>query len=119
MGLRPKSKISILREKAGLTQVQLAVLIGVTPNTIQNWEKDNGLYQLERYLKLAEIFDCQVSDLVEYVAIPETEKPKTKGFSLQELRDLRERWGTGTKTEPEIAQSEQPLLDSHKGAQRV
>jgi DNA-binding XRE family transcriptional regulator len=96
MPLKPKSRVASFREKAGLTQVQLAVLVGVTPNTIQNWEKDNGLDQLERYLKLAEIFGCNVSDLVEYVPVTE-EEPKSKGFSLQELRELRERWGTGTK----------------------
>ncbi|WDD36076.1 helix-turn-helix transcriptional regulator (plasmid) [Nostoc sp. UHCC 0926] len=97
MPLKPKSKLASLREKAGLTQVQLAVLVGVTPNTIQNWEKDNGLDQLERYLKLAELFGCNVSDLVEYVPVPEEEKSKSKGFSLEELGELRERWGTSTK----------------------
>lgn len=97
MPLKPKSRVASLREKAGLTQVQLAVLVGVTPNTIQNWEKDDGLSQLEKYLKLAEVFGCQARDLVEYISAPEEEKPKSKGFSLQELRELRERWGTDTK----------------------
>lgn len=96
MSQKPKSRVASLREKAGLTQVQLAVLVGVTPNTIQNWEKDNGLDQLERYLKLAEVFGCSVSDLVEYVPAPEGNQTKSKGFSLEELRELRERWGTGT-----------------------
>lgn len=104
MPKKPKSRVASFREKAGLTQVQLAVLVGVTPNTIQNWEKENGLDQLERYLKLAEIFGCNVSDLVEYVPVPE-EEPKSKGFSLQELRELRERWGTGTKAEPSAQKS--------------
>lgn len=39
MPQKPKSRVASLREQAGLTQVQLAVLVGVTPNTIQNWEK--------------------------------------------------------------------------------
>ncbi|MDF5730836.1 MAG: helix-turn-helix transcriptional regulator [Rhizonema sp. PD38] len=97
MPLKPKSRVAELREQAGLTQVQLAVLVGVTPNTIQNWEKENGLDQLERYLKLAEIFGCNVSDLVEYVPASEEEEAKSKGFSfsLEELRKLRERRETG------------------------
>lgn len=108
MTQKPKSKVASFREKAGLTQVQLAVLVGVTPNTIQNWEKDNGLDQVERYLKLAEVFGCQVSDLVEYVSVPEPEeeKLKSKSFSLQELRELRERWGTGTKAETKTSSTE-------------
>jgi len=106
MPQKVKSRVASFREKAGLTQVQLAVLVGVTPNTIQNWEKDNGLDQLQRYLKLAEVFGCQVSELVEYVDIDEEEASKVKGFSLQELRELRERWGTGTKAEPESSKTE-------------
>jgi DNA-binding XRE family transcriptional regulator len=106
MTQKPKSKVASLREKAGLTQVQLAVLVGVTPNTIQNWEKENGLDQLERYLKLAEIFGCQVSELVEYVDASEEKETKPKGFSLEELRELRERWGTGTKAEPDTSKAE-------------
>ncbi len=93
MRLKPKSKIAELRDKAGLTQAQLAVLVGVTTNTIQNWEKENGLNQLERYLKLAEILGCEVSELIEYISVTDEETPKTKSFSLQELRELRERWG--------------------------
>jgi DNA-binding XRE family transcriptional regulator len=94
-----KSRIASLREKAGLTQVQLAVLVGVTPNTIQNWEKENGLDQLERYLRLAEVFGCNVSDLVEYVPAPEEEEAKPKGVfsSVEEVRNWREKRETGTK----------------------
>jgi transcriptional regulator with XRE-family HTH domain len=105
MPKKPKSKVASLREQAGLTQVQLAVLVGVTPNTIQNWEKDDGLSQLEKYLKLAEVFGCLAENLVEYVETSEDEKPKSKGFSLQELRELRERWGTGTKAETETSKT--------------
>jgi DNA-binding XRE family transcriptional regulator len=93
MQLKPKSKVSALRERAGLTQVQTAALVGVTPNTIQNWEKDGGLDQLDRYLKLADLFGCEVSDLVEYVPVAEGEEPKTKGFSREQLRALRTQWG--------------------------
>ncbi|BAZ71231.1 XRE family transcriptional regulator (plasmid) [Fischerella sp. NIES-4106] len=115
MRLKPKSRVAELRDKAGLTQAQLAVLVGVTTNTIQNWEKENGLDQLERYLKLAEIFGCEVSDLVEYVPAPEQEKPKTKGFSLEELRELRKRWGTDTKTSPDESPTDS---DKSLGAQK-
>ncbi|MFK8185272.1 MAG: helix-turn-helix transcriptional regulator [Phormidesmis sp.] len=100
MPLAQRSKISDLRERAGITQVQLAALIGVTPNTIQNWEKPNGLKQLERYLKMAALFGCQVEELVEYVQVEadgdETNKPKA--FSIDEIRELRKRWGTGTSS---------------------
>lgn len=100
MPLTQKSKIAELRDQAGLTQVQLAALVGVTPNTIQNWEKPNGLKQLERYLKMAELFGCRVEELVEYIPTDEVDASpkKTKEFSLEDVRALRERWGTADKT---------------------
>lgn len=91
---RPKSRIAELRQKAGLTQAQLAVFIGVTPNTIQNWEKDDGLDQLEKYLKLCVLFGCKIEDLVEYVEADENEKPASKGFSTEQLQEIRKTWDT-------------------------
>lgn len=95
MSRKIKSRIAELRQKAGLTQAQLAVYIGVSPNTIQNWEKDRGLDQLEKYLKLCDLFGLKaVEDLIEYVEVPEGEEAKPKGFSREELRRFRQRWGT-------------------------
>lgn len=59
---KPPSDLSRLREAAGLTQLELAVLIGVTPNTIQGWEK-NGLPHLRKYQKLATVLACKLDDL--------------------------------------------------------
>lgn len=95
---KAKSKVAELRHKAGLTQAQLAVFIGVTPNTIQNWEKDGGLEQFEKYLKLCEILGCELKDLVEYVDAPEDEKSKiSKSFSVEEIREIRKQWKINAK----------------------
>lgn len=94
MPLRPISRLAELRTRAGLTQAELAVFVGVTTNTIQNWEKEDGLTQLGKYLKLAEILGLEnLNDLFKYVE--ETEyKPSRKEFSLEELRRIRQEWGT-------------------------
>lgn len=105
MGTKARSKLAEFRKQTGLTQAQLAVFVGVTTNTIQNWEQDNGLTQLEKYLKLGEILGLtNLNDLLEYVEVPENdEKPKSKGFSLKELRELRQRWGTDVTAKTEIS----------------
>jgi DNA-binding XRE family transcriptional regulator len=110
MLLTPKSKIAALREQAGLTQVQLAALVGVTPNTIQNWEKPDGLKQLERYLKMAELFGCKVEELVEYVPSNKEERPnkKNKEFSLEDVRELRKRWGTADRVTVRSLEEQSP-----------
>lgn len=103
------SRIAALREKAGLTQVQVAVLIGVTPNTIQNWEKGtSGIDQIERFLKLCEILGCNLQDLIEYVADSQPRELKSKSFSLEELRELRQRWGADTKANTTESDSQIP-----------
>ena len=92
MGIRRQSKIAELRKKAGLTQAALAALVGVTPNTIQNWERDGRIGQLERCAKLCEILDCQIFDLIGYVEISDKEVQSLKTFSLEQLRQLKEHW---------------------------
>ena len=57
-----KPKLTELRLKKALTQLQLAVLVGVTPNTIQSWEK-NGLPNLQKYRNLASILGCDLDEL--------------------------------------------------------
>jgi|GEM_PF-3529504 len=84
------SKISTLRERLGMTQQQLAVFVGVTTNTIQNWEKGtSGVDQIEKFLKLCAVLDCELQDLIAY---PEPQSAAAKGFSVEELRELRKKW---------------------------
>lgn len=64
------SKVAQLREKAGLTQRQLADLVGVTESTIRNLERNrNGVDQLERVIKLCHALKCNVEDLIEYRSV--------------------------------------------------
>jgi DNA-binding XRE family transcriptional regulator len=93
-----KSRVARLREISGLTQVELAAFVGVTPNTIQNWEKDDGLAQLERYLRLAAILGCQVPDLIESVTV-EGDVAATRSFSIRDLRELRKKWNLSSSVE--------------------
>ncbi|MDJ0897437.1 MAG: helix-turn-helix transcriptional regulator [Xenococcus sp. MO_188.B8] len=62
-----KSKISELREKVGLTQLQLSKKLGITETTVQNWESGRaGLEQLERFVNLCKVLNCRAEDLIEY-----------------------------------------------------
>jgi len=64
------SKVADLRKKSGLTQRQLADLVGVTESTIRNLENNrNGVDQIERVVKLCRALNCSPEDLIEYQAI--------------------------------------------------
>lgn len=61
-----QSKISALREAKGLTQLDLALEVGVTETTIANWEKGrSGLPIILQLIKLCRTLECQLEDLVE------------------------------------------------------
>ena len=77
--------IAALRDRAGLTQRALALHLGVTENTIQNWEKGkSGFEQIIRVVKLAQLLKCDLKDLINWNLIQDTQQPK--GMSLDEIR---------------------------------
>lgn len=102
-----QSKLSELRQKAELSQAQLAVFIGVTTNTIQNWEKEGGLNQFIKYLKLCEVLECDPKDLID---IEEFENKNNKEFTFEDLKRIRETWGTSVKSKT----SEKPKISLNK-----
>lgn len=70
MGEIPVSKVADLRRKNGLTQRQLADLVGVTESTIRNLENNrNGVDQIERVVKLCRALNCSPEELIEYQTI--------------------------------------------------
>ena len=85
---KPKPRIALLREKAGLTQLELSRLVGVTESTIQNWESGRtGTDHIQRIIKFCKALNCKVEDLIE----PQETSPEeatTKLASLQEIHNL-------------------------------
>jgi DNA-binding XRE family transcriptional regulator len=60
-------KIAELRAKAGLTQLELAIAIGVDPSSIRNIEKGRaGVDQIVRIIKLCRALECSVEDLLNF-----------------------------------------------------
>ena len=83
-----KPRIASLREKAGVTQLELSRLVGVTESTIQNWESGRtGTDQIERIIRFCKALNCQIEDLIEYVSESPAE-PAAKPSSLSEIQNL-------------------------------
>ena len=105
---KPKPRIAILREKAGLTQLELSRLVGVTESTIQNWESGRtGTDHIQRIIKFCKALNCKVEDLIE----PQETSPEeatTKLASLQEIHNL-----LGTD-EQSTVNSEQSTVNSQQ-----
>ena len=60
--------ISSLRKEKGMTQLELAVKMGVTDKAVSKWERDLSCPDINSIPKLAEIFDVSVDDLMQVKA---------------------------------------------------
>lgn len=56
-------RIQELRERAGLTQVQLAVRVGVSQGTVSCWESENVLPRTRDLPLLANVLGCSIDEL--------------------------------------------------------
>ena len=85
-----RSKIATLRDKQGLTQLDLALAVGVTETTIANWEKGrSGLPLVLQLIKLCKILDCTLEDLIEVInPNDEIETMNIGDLSLAELQKI-------------------------------
>lgn len=53
-----------LREKAGLTQAELARRLGVSEITVRKWESESRTPRVYRIRQLARVLKCAVGDLL-------------------------------------------------------
>ncbi|NJK51286.1 helix-turn-helix transcriptional regulator [Candidatus Gracilibacteria bacterium] len=66
------SRIAELRQKAGLTQKELALKVGVTETTIRNYEKGRSILEwIERVIRLCDALNCAPLELKGYVNLEE------------------------------------------------
>ncbi|NER34128.1 MAG: helix-turn-helix transcriptional regulator [Oscillatoria sp. SIO1A7] len=88
-GKKAVPNIAQLRDKAGLTQRELSILVGVTENTIQNWERGRSIVeQILRLIRLCNVLDCKLEDLIIYIPDSEEKQKTPLPPSLQEVRKL-------------------------------
>lgn len=60
------TKIEFERRKAGLTQMELAKMVGITPLSVTLWENGKTKPSADNLLKLCAIFNKQLTDIVGY-----------------------------------------------------
>lgn len=57
-------KLMKLRKKRGMSQQQVATALGVTRQTVSNWECDQGAPALDKASELARLYGVSLDDLV-------------------------------------------------------
>jgi transcriptional regulator with XRE-family HTH domain len=58
------TNLTLLRKKAGLTQVELAEKLGVSQPNIAYWESDTGTPSAYRLSAIARILNCSIDELL-------------------------------------------------------
>ena len=58
------AKLTAARKSAGLTQEKLAEKLGVTPQAISTWERDENVPDTRNLISLAQFLDVSIDDLV-------------------------------------------------------
>lgn len=57
------SKLKSLREAKSLSQADVAVAVGVSPQAVSKWEREESDPQWAFAPKLAELFGCSIDEL--------------------------------------------------------
>lgn len=57
-------KIQKLRKEKGFSQEELAEQLEVSRQSISNWERDNGLPEIEKIMRMSDIFGVTMDDLL-------------------------------------------------------
>ena len=65
-----KERICELRTAVGWSQVELAKRLGVTKQTVSNWENDNIQPSIEMLIRLAKLFGVSTDYMLELEEIP-------------------------------------------------
>ncbi len=87
---QPIPQIKTLREQAGLSQTELAFLVGVSVDTIANWENGRrGLDWFERFIRLCTALRCKPQDLIEYRSQTQTIVAPTASTDSEQLMQQR------------------------------
>jgi transcriptional regulator with XRE-family HTH domain len=112
---KPKPRIALLREKAGLTQLELSRLVGVTESTIQNWESGRtGTDHIERIIRFCKALNCQVEDLIEDMS-ESSAQPVSEPGSLSDLHNLL---GTEKSAATSLSSSDIPVAEDKQTNRR-
>lgn len=60
--------IKNLREKSGLSQIQLAAILAIDRSTVAKWETGEALPRADKLPALAKALNCKIDDLFKETA---------------------------------------------------
>jgi transcriptional regulator with XRE-family HTH domain len=108
--------VKALRERAGLTQADLADRLDVKQPAVWKWEKESGLPSTPTLFRLANALGCSLEDLLQGVNEEYTQRARDRE---QEWIRFMRRWSKGETTSDEIEAHNETALRMFKSAKRA
>ena len=71
-----RDNLQHLRATRNMTQEQLAMLLGVSRQSVTKWEAEKSYPEMDKLLKICQIFECSLDDLVQGDLTNRTEESK-------------------------------------------
>lgn len=59
-----RTNLQYLRAERRMTQEQLAMLLGVSRQSVTKWEAEKSYPEMDKLIKMCQIFECSLDDLV-------------------------------------------------------
>lgn len=60
-----RNNLQHLRATRNMTQEQLAMLLGVSRQSVTKWEAEKSYPEMDKLIKICQIFECSLDDLVQ------------------------------------------------------
>ena len=124
-------RLAALRKEKGLTQSDIADKVGITAQAVSKWENDQASPDIDILIKLSEIFDISLDELLgkEKVSVSLNEKPTKKDINKMVLKiSVNEVNGDNVKVNLPLAlvkvfinkdTGEIPLLDGKENLKNI
>ena len=114
-----QDKLVTLRKRTGMSQQEVADAIGVTRQTISNWELGQGSPTLDRAAELARLYDVSLDDLANDEVDVVSSERKTARRDLHVIRSFVGKTVTIELADDECDLSEAAVLDVSESWMRV
>ena len=83
-----RDNLQHLRATRNMTQEQLAMLLGVSRQSVTKWEAEKSYPEMDKLLKLCQIFECTLDDLVQGDLTGRAPEPKTASIPVGPPTDI-------------------------------
>ena len=100
-----QENLKILRTRKGMSQEELADRLNVVRQTVSKWEKGLSVPDSEMLIRIAEVFEVSVGELLGETIVPETERSELQQLSekLENLNAMMAERNARSKTLMKIA----------------